>query len=78
MSPTCPRPCAPCWARWGCRPRTRDVRSAALASYLLFEQNYTRDLMALGRSDTLAQREVVCRFFGWTDTGAELPQRPKA
>ncbi len=27
---------------------------------------------------TLAQRAAVCRFFGWTDTGAELPQRPKA
>ena len=54
------------------------MRGAALVSYLLFEQNYTRDLMALGRSDTLAQRAAVCRFFGWTDTGAELPQRPKA
>jgi len=31
--------------------------------------------MALGRSDTLAQRAAVCRFFGWTDTGAELPHK---
>ncbi len=49
-----------------------DVRGAALASYLLFEAAYTRDLMALGRADALAMREELCRFFGWTDTGAEL------
>jgi NTE family protein len=49
-----------------------DVRGAALASYLLFEANYTQELMALGRADTLAMRGEVCAFFGWKDTGAEL------
>ncbi|AVO43027.1 patatin-like phospholipase family protein [Simplicispira suum] len=51
----------------------QDVRGAALASYLLFEASYTRDLMALGRADTLAKRDEVCRFFGWQDTGASVP-----
>jgi len=41
------------------------ARSAALASYLLFEPGFTGELMALGRADTLAQRDAVCRFFGW-------------
>ncbi|MCW8208758.1 patatin-like phospholipase family protein [Verminephrobacter aporrectodeae subsp. tuberculatae] len=50
-----------------------DARSAALASYLLFEGGYTRELMALGRADTLALRDKVCRFFGWSDGGAFLP-----
>ncbi|MDF1484658.1 patatin-like phospholipase family protein [Ramlibacter sp. H39-3-26] len=43
-----------------------DARGAALASYLLFEPGYTRELMALGRADTMRQREAVCRFFGWS------------
>lgn len=55
-----------------------DVRGAALASYLLFEQGYTRELMALGRHDTLVMREEVCRFFGWSDPGVELPPPPDA
>ena len=55
-----------------------DVRGAALASYLLFESGYTQELMALGRADTLAMRAEVCRFFGWTDTGAELPMHQHA
>ncbi|MDD2926151.1 patatin-like phospholipase family protein [Rhodoferax sp.] len=44
-----------------------DVKGAALASYLLFEQGYTRELMALGRADALRQCHEICRFFGWTD-----------
>ncbi|ODS61204.1 MAG: Patatin [Acidovorax sp. SCN 65-108] len=52
-----------------------DVRGAALASYLLFESGYTQELMALGRADTLAMRAEVCKFFGWTDTGAEVKTR---
>lgn len=42
-----------------------DVKGGALASYLLFESGYTCELMALGRSDAMAQRDEVLRFFGW-------------
>jgi NTE family protein len=42
-----------------------DVKGGALASYLLFEAAYTRDLMALGRADAMKQRDEVLRFFGW-------------
>ncbi len=56
----------------GVTTNMKDVRGAALASYLLFESAYTRDLMALGRADTLAKREEVCRFFGWKDVGAPV------
>ena len=42
-----------------------DARGAALASYLLFEAPYTRELMALGRADTFVRRDEVMTFFGW-------------
>ena len=43
----------------------QDARGAALASYLLFEAPYTRELVALGVADTMARRDVVAAFFGW-------------
>jgi NTE family protein len=49
----------------GVSGRGQDARGAALASYLLFESAYTRELMALGLADTLARRDEVMGFFGW-------------
>ena len=43
----------------------REAQGATLASYLLFEADYTRELMALGEADAQAMREEVLRFFGW-------------
>jgi NTE family protein len=41
------------------------ARGSALASYLLFEAPFTRELIALGEADTLARRDEVVRFFAW-------------
>jgi NTE family protein len=43
----------------------RSAQGAALASYLLFERGYTRELMALGEQDVAARRDEVLSFFGW-------------
>ncbi len=49
----------------GVSGRGESARGAALASYLLFESAYTRELVALGVADTMARRDEVRAFFQW-------------
>ena len=49
----------------GVQGEGEDARGSALASYLLFEASYTRELMALGVADTMRRRDDVVAFFGW-------------
>jgi NTE family protein len=50
-----------------------DIKGGALASYLLFESAFTRELMALGYADTMEQEDEVCHFFGWGSGTATSP-----
>jgi NTE family protein len=45
--------------------RTQRPGGAVLASYLLFEADFTRELIALGMADTLARQAEVLAFFDW-------------
>ncbi len=47
----------------GVSPNKADAGGGALASYLLFEAGYTRDLISLGRADSLSHAEEVIAFF---------------
>jgi len=44
---------------------------SALVSYLLFEPEYTSELITLGMADTLARRSEIQKFFDWP---AQAPQ----
>jgi NTE family protein len=48
---------------------------SALVSYLLFEPEYTNELITLGMSDTLARRTEIQKFFDWP---AQAPQMDPA
>lgn len=48
-----------------------DVGGAQLASYLMFESPYTRELIALGYRDTMARSTEVVRFLTEEDAGDE-------
>jgi NTE family protein len=50
----------------GVEGKGAQARGAALASYLLFESVFTRELIELGVADTMARAHEVKSFFGWT------------
>ncbi len=47
------------------RGRASAATGAALASYLLFEAPFTRELIALGEADSQARRDEIQQFFAW-------------
>jgi len=55
----------------GVSSKKADVKGGALASYLLFEAVYTRELIAMGHADAMHQEDEICRFFGWDPAPVE-------
>src|SRR5699024_7118963 len=47
----------------GVSSRSGSTTGGALVSYLLFEAQYTRELIRLGRADTLSRLDEVMAFF---------------
>ncbi|HEX4916719.1 MAG TPA: patatin-like phospholipase family protein [Limnobacter sp.] len=48
-----------------------EASGSSLASYLLFEANYTRELIRMGMADTIAKRDEVYAFFGLGKKGSQ-------
>ena len=61
----------------GVSGRGESARGAALVSYLLFESDYTRELIDLGFSDTLARRDHVLRFFNWDRSSSPVESQAR-
>jgi NTE family protein len=50
-----------------------EARGASLASYLLFESSFTRELIELGIADAMDKKDDVVRFFRQSAQGASPP-----